>query len=128
MAKVQLTITTLYTPNSPQGMQFLSNFQSVFGAPPEPFSNYAYDVANIAALSILTAGTDNATALLHIVLLVADHYFGASGTPSTWITNTGSQSIAYFAVDKEVQNSTAFQFNQIGLYNGATNIVTLTSK
>ncbi|MFI5420884.1 MAG: hypothetical protein ACHQ1H_07950, partial [Nitrososphaerales archaeon] len=128
MAKVQLTITTLYTPNSPQGMQFLSNFQTVFGAPPEPFSNYAYDVANIAGLSILTAGTDNATALLPIVLLVADHYFGASGTPSYVDPKTGSQSIAYFAVDKEVQNGTAFQFNQIGLYNGATNTVTLTSK
>ena len=58
----------------------MSNFQKIFGAPPEPFSNYAYDVANIAGLSILTAGTDNATALLPIVLTVSDHYFGASGT------------------------------------------------
>jgi len=128
MAKVQLTITTLYTPNSPQGTAFLSNFQQTFGAPPEPFSNYAYDVANIAGLSILTAGTDNATALLPIVLVVSDHYFGASGTPSYVDPKTGSQSIAYFAVDKEVQNGTVYTFSQIGLYDGATNLVTLTSK
>lgn len=128
MTKVHLTITTLYTPNSPQGQQFLNAFQATYGTPPEPFTNYAYDVAWIAMLSILDAGTDNAQALLPIVLVVADHFFGSSGTPSYVDPQTGSQSIAYFAIDMCVQNSSAsppYEFTQIGLYNGANNQVTL---
>jgi len=125
MAKVHLTLTTLYTPASPQGSQFASNFKSVYGTAPEPFSNYAYDVAWIALLSILDAGTDNATALLPIILVVSDHFFGSSGTPSYVLPSTGSQSIAYFAIDTEALNGTSYVFNQIGLYDGATNQVTL---
>ncbi|MDA4130219.1 MAG: ABC transporter substrate-binding protein [Thaumarchaeota archaeon] len=127
IAKVNLTITTLYTPGSPQGTSFLSNFAAVNGAPPEPFTNYAYDVAWIALLSIVAAGTDNGQSVLNMVPVIADHFFGSSGTP-TWLDVNGDQSLAFFAVDKCVQNGTIYQFNQIGLYNGASNTVTFTGK
>lgn len=128
MNKVHLTITTLYTPSSPQGRAFLSNFQAVYGTPPEPFTNYAYDVTWIAMLSILAAGSYNAQALLPMVLVVSDHFFGSSGTPSYVDPLTGSQSIAYFAIDKIILNGTNYEFTQIGLYDGSSNTVTLTSK
>ncbi|HZW58511.1 MAG TPA: ABC transporter substrate-binding protein [Nitrososphaerales archaeon] len=122
MNKVNLTITTLYTPGSPQGQAFLSNYQAVYGAPPEPFTNYAYDVAWIALLSIAAAGTTNGQALLSIVPVVANHYFGSSGTP-TYLDKNGDQSIGFFAIDLCVKNATQFQFNQIGLYDGSSNTV-----
>jgi branched-chain amino acid transport system substrate-binding protein len=127
ISRVNLTITTLYTPGSPQGTSFLSSFAATYGAPPEPFTNYAYDVAWIALLSIAAAGTDNGQALLNMVPVVSNHFFGSSGTP-TWLDANGDQSLAFFAIDKCVQNGTIHQFNQIGLYDGSSNTVTFTGK
>lgn len=125
MAHVNMTITTLYTPDSIQGSIFLSSFQAKYGTAPEPFSNYAYDVTWVAMLSILAAGSYNGQAVTSVIATVADHYFGASGTP-TYLDPNGDQSIAYFAIDKAIPNGTSAQLTQIGLYDGSSNKVTLT--
>jgi branched-chain amino acid transport system substrate-binding protein len=127
MAKVNLTITAPQTSVSPQGLNFIKAYTDVYGAPPEPYSNYAYDNAWIAMLSILVAGTDNGQALIKVVPLVADHYFGASGT-GIYLDQYGDQTIAYYNVEKCVQLGQAFNFTVIGEYNGGTNQLTLNTK
>lgn len=124
MAGVNLTITTLYTPDTVQGQLFLNTFQAKYGTAPEPFSNYAYDVTWIAMLSILAAGSYSGPAVLSVLPTVADHYFGASGTP-TYLDANGDQSIAFFAIDQAYANGTTYAYKQIGLYDGSTNKVTL---
>ncbi|TLY00478.1 MAG: amino acid ABC transporter substrate-binding protein [Thaumarchaeota archaeon] len=122
---VKLTITTAYTPSSPQGRVFLNTFKAKYGSPPEPFSNYAYDVTWVGMLSVLATGVYSGPAIVAVLPQVANHYFGASGTP-TFLDKNGDQAIAYFAIDLAFQNGTAYAYKQIGLYDGAANKVTLT--
>jgi branched-chain amino acid transport system substrate-binding protein len=124
MSGVKLTITTLYTPNSPQGRVFLNTFKAKYGSDPEPFSEYAYDVTWVGLLSILAAGTYSGPAIVSVIRTVADHYFGAAGTP-TYLDMNGDQSVAFFAIDLAIQNGTAYAYKQIGLYDGSSNKVTL---
>ena len=125
MSLVKLTITTAYTPSSPQGRVFLNTFKAKYGGPPEPFSNYAYDVTWVGMLSVLATGVYSGPAIVAVLPQVANHYFGASGTP-TFLDKNGDQAIAYFAIDLAFQNGTAYAYKQIGLYDGAANKVTLT--
>jgi len=78
-------------------------------------------------LSILVAGTDNGQTLIKIVPLVADHYFGASGT-GIYLDQYGDQTIAYYNVEKCVQLNQGYNFTVIGEYNGGTNQLTLNTK
>ncbi len=127
MAKVNLTITAPQTSTSPQGINFAEAYAAAYGSPPEPYSNYAYDNAWIAMLSILVAGTDNGQTLIKIVPLVADHYFGASGT-GIFLDQYGDQTIAYYNVEKCVQLGQSYNFTVIGEYNGGTNQLTLNTR
>jgi branched-chain amino acid transport system substrate-binding protein len=126
MAQVNLTITSPASFTSPQGILFQKDYQAVYGSPPEPYSNYAYDNAMIAMLSILAAGTDNGQTLIKIVPLVADHYFGATGT-GVFLDQNGDQTIAYYNILELVKTATGYSFKQIGTYNGGVNQVTLNS-
>lgn len=125
LVKVNMTITTLYTPSTPHGQSFLKAYKAAYGSEPQPFSNYAYDVTWIGMLSVLAAGSYNGPAIIAVLPTIANHYFGATGTP-TWLDANGDQSIAFFAIDRAYQNGTAFAYRQIGLYDGSTNQVTLT--
>jgi len=127
MAKVNLTITAPEFKTSPQGINFVKAYTQAYGSPPEPYSNYAYDNAWIAMLSILVAGTYNGQVLVKIVPLVADHYFGASGT-GIYLDQYGDQTIAYYSIEKLVKIGQTYNFTIIGEYNGGTNQVSLTSK
>lgn len=126
MSLVKLTITTVYAPTSPQGRVFLNTFKAKYGADPQPFTNYAYDVTWVGLLSVLAAGTYSGPAIVAVLPTVANHYFGASGTP-TFLDVNGDQSIAYFAIDLVVQSGSTYAYKQIGLYDGAQNKVTLTA-
>jgi branched-chain amino acid transport system substrate-binding protein len=123
LAKVNMTITTLYTPDSPQGRDFLNSFKQAYGSDPEPFSNYAYDVTWVGMLSVLAAGSYSGPAIASVLPTIADHYFGASGTP-TYLDVNGDQSVAFFAIDLAYNTGTGYAYKQIGLYDGASNTVT----
>jgi branched-chain amino acid transport system substrate-binding protein len=127
MAKVDLTITSPASFNSPQGTYFNSTFTAAYGSPPLPYSNYAYDNTWIAMLAILVAGSNNGPSILSAVPIAADHYFGATGT-GVWLDQFNDQTFAYYYILKVVPvSSTTSTTIQIGEYNGATNQVSLTS-
>jgi branched-chain amino acid transport system substrate-binding protein len=126
MKQVNFTITTPATFSSPQFNYFNSTFTAMFGSPPQPYSNYAYDNAWIAMLAILMAGGNNNGAdSLSTVYLAADHYFGATGT-GIWLDNANAQTFAYYNIVQVVASGSTETTLQIGTYNGATNQVTLT--
>ncbi len=128
MAKVNLTITSPAAFSSPQGNFFNSSYTSVYGSPPEPYSNYAYDNTWIAMEAILIAGSYNGSAILSALPVAADHYFGATGT-GVYLDQVNEQTFAYYNILECVPlTSTTATTIQIGTYNGATNQVILTQK
>jgi branched-chain amino acid transport system substrate-binding protein len=126
MAQVNLTITSPASFSSPQFNYFNSTFTAAYGSPPEPYSNYAYDNTWIAMLAILIAGSNSGPAILKALPIAADHYFGATGT-GVWLDQVNEQTYAYYNILKVVSVSSTISTVQIGTYNGATNIVSLTS-
>jgi ABC-type branched-subunit amino acid transport system substrate-binding protein len=127
MAKVNLTIMSPASFTSPQGNYFNTTFTQAYGSPPLPYSNYAYDNTWIAMLAILIAGSNNGPSILSAVPIAADHYFGATGT-GVWLDQNNEQTFAYYDILKVIPvSSSASTVTQIGEFNGATNVVTLTS-
>ncbi len=123
MVQVSLTIAAPSFLNSPQFKYFNATYTKVFGTPPTPFSNYFYDNAWIAMLSILAAGSNDGSKIIQVLPLVADHFFGSSST-GIWLVNH-DQSIALYDVLKCVSANGANTFIKIGSYNGGTNQLTL---
>ena len=127
MAHVNFTIETPAAFASPQFSYFNSTFTAMFGSPPQPYSNYAYDNAWIAMDAILmTGGNNNGPDILSTVYLAADHYFGATGT-GVWLSNTNEQTFAYYNIVQVVPSGSTETTVQIGTYNGGTNALTWTS-
>ncbi|MCY4524982.1 MAG: ABC transporter substrate-binding protein, partial [Anaerolineaceae bacterium] len=62
-----------YSTETPLSARFAESFTEHFGDPPGPFTNYAFDAANIAMLSILAAGNDGA-AVKSILPFISGHY------------------------------------------------------
>ena len=126
MSQIKLTIMSPASFTTPQGNYFNSTYTAKYGSPPEPYSNYAYDNTWIAMDAILLAGSNSGPAILGAVPIVADHYFGATGT-GVWLDQNNEQTFAYYNVLKCVNQAGTDTFIQIGTYNGATNVVSLTS-
>ena len=57
LADTKLTSVSFADRQNPNTQPFVDAFTAKFGAAPGPFTNYAYDAANIAMLSILTGAT-----------------------------------------------------------------------
>jgi ABC-type branched-subunit amino acid transport system substrate-binding protein len=60
LADTKLTSVSFADRQNPNTQPFVDAFTAKFDAAPGPFTNYAYDAANVAMLSILTAGNDGA--------------------------------------------------------------------
>lgn len=123
MAHVNLTIAAPQVLNSPQFEYFNATYAAKYGTPPEPYSNYFYDNAWIAMLSILAAGSNDGAKIIQVLPLVANHFFGSSST-GIWLVHN-DQSIAFYDVLKCTTVSGAPTFVKIGSYNGGTNQLTL---
>ncbi len=123
MAQVHLTIAAPQVLNSPQFGYFNSTYTKKFGSPPEPYSNYFYDNAWIAMLSILAAGSNNGAKIIQVLPVVANHFFGSSST-GIWLVHN-DQSIAYYDVLECGTVGGSPTFTKIGTYNGGTNQLTL---
>lgn len=122
MAHSNLTISAPTVLGSPQFNYFNATYTAAYGHPPEPFSDYFYDNAWIAMLSVLTAGNDGRQ-IASVLPLVADHFYGSSST-GIWL-RSHDQSIALYDVLKCVQQGTKVTFVKIGQYNGGTNVLIL---
>jgi branched-chain amino acid transport system substrate-binding protein len=111
-----VTTTQRLTPNT-QG--FTDAFKAKFGSDPGPFTNYAYDAANIAMLTILTAG-NNGESVKNMLPFIANHYIGTA--VQTYLDENGDQAIAYYSIQQV--NEAGTEFTEIGAYDGSTNAVT----
>ncbi|MDA4126055.1 MAG: ABC transporter substrate-binding protein [Thaumarchaeota archaeon] len=123
MSQVSLTISAPSTLNSPQYAYFNSTYTKMFNAPPLPYSNYFYDNAWIAMLSVLAAGSYDGSKIIQVLPAVVDHFFGSSST-GIWLVNH-DQSIGFYDILKWTVVSGSNTFVKIGGYNGQTNVLTL---
>jgi ABC-type branched-subunit amino acid transport system substrate-binding protein len=123
MSQVSLTIAAPTVLSSPQASFFNKTYSAAYGSAPLPYSNYFYDNAWIAMLSILAAGSNDGAKIASMVPLVADHFYGSSST-GIWLVSH-DQSIALYDVQKCEVVSGANTFVKIGSYNGGTNVLTL---
>lgn len=120
LADTKLTSVSFADRQNPNTQPFVDAFTTKFGTAPGPFTNYAYDAANIAMLSILTAGNDGA-AVKSILPWIADHYIGTS--VQTFLDANGDQAIANYGIYQIAPDGS--EFTQIGTYDGSTGQVEL---
>jgi len=106
--------------STPLSQPFIDAFTAKFGAAPGPFTNYAYDAANIAMLSMVVAGNDG-KAVKAILPFIADHYIGT--TVQAYLDANGDQSLANYGI-KQVDPSNP-DFVAVGTYDGSTDKVTM---
>jgi len=122
LTKVGLTSVSFADQQNPNTQPFIDAFKAKYdGAEPGPFTNYAYDAANIAMLSMLSAGNDG-KAVKALLPWIADHYIGTAF--QAHLDENGDQAIAYYTIFK--LNAEGTDFTPIGNYDGQTDTVTLT--
>jgi len=105
--------------STPNTQPFLDAFNAKYGQAPGPFTNYAYDAANVAMLSMLAAG-NNGQAVKSILPFIANHYIGTS--VQTYLDANGDQAVAVYGIYSINADKNAFE--QIGRYDGASGQVT----
>ncbi len=81
---------------------------------PGPFTNYAYDVANVAMLTMIFAGNDGAK-IQKAVPFISSHYIGTQ--VQTYLDDNGDQAIANYGIFQLAADGS--EFVQIGTYDGA---------
>jgi branched-chain amino acid transport system substrate-binding protein len=113
---VSVSFADSSTPNS---QPFIDAFTAKYSSAPGPFTNYAYDAANVAMLSILAAGNDG-QAVKSMLPFIANHYIGTA--VQTYLDANGDQAVAVYGV--YTVNADKSDFEQIGRYDGATGQVT----
>lgn len=120
LADVHFTSVSFAATENPNTQPFIEAYTEKFGKEPGPFTNYAYDAANIAMLSMIFAGNDGA-AVKEVVPFIAAHYIGTQ--VQTYLDENGDQAIANLSVYQVAEDGS--DFVEIGLFEGATGTVTL---
>jgi branched-chain amino acid transport system substrate-binding protein len=120
LAEVNFTSLSFSASENPNTQPFIEAYAAKYGDEPGPFTNYAYDAANIAMLSMLMAGNDGA-AVREVVPFVANHYIGTQ--VQTYLDQNGDQSIANFSIYQLAEDGS--DFVEIGTFEGASGSVTL---
>jgi branched-chain amino acid transport system substrate-binding protein len=115
---ISVSFTDRGTPLAPG---FVESFTEKFGAEPGPFTNYAFDAANIAMLSILIAGNDG-EAVKEILPFVSNHYIGTS--VQAYLDENGDQAIAFYGIYQVSPD--APEFALVGTYDGSTGELEMT--
>ncbi len=105
--------------STPNTQPFLDAFNAKYGQAPGPFTNYAYDAANVAMLSMLAAGNDG-QAVKSMLPFVANHYIGTA--VQTYLDANGDQAVVNYGI--YTINEAKDAFEQIGSYDGSTGQVT----
>ncbi len=103
---------------TPNTQPFIDDFMAMHGSEPGPFTNYAYDAANVAMLTMLAAGDDGA-AVQSMLPFIADHYIGTA--VQTHLDENGDQAVVNYGIYRVAEDGS--DFVQIGSYDGSTNQV-----
>ncbi|MCL4861811.1 MAG: ABC transporter substrate-binding protein [Caldilineaceae bacterium] len=119
LAQTRFTVVTTTQRLTPNTQPFIDAFTAKFGSAPGPFTNYAYDAANIAMLTILAAG-NNGESVQSMLPFVANHYIGTA--VQTYLDENGDQAIAYYSIQQVDEDGASFV--EIGSYDGSSNTVT----
>lgn len=105
--------------STPNTQPFIDDFTAKYGQAPGPFTNYAYDAANVAMLSMLAAG-NNGQAIKSMLPFVANHYIGTA--VQTYLDANGDQAVVNYGV--YTVNADKSGFEQVGSYDGSSGQVT----
>ncbi|MBZ0294972.1 MAG: ABC transporter substrate-binding protein [Anaerolineae bacterium] len=114
-------ISVSFADNStPLTQPFIDSFTEEYGSAPGPFTNYAFDAANIAMTAMLMTGNDG-SAVQSILPYVANHYIGTS--VQAYLDENGDQAIAFYGIYKISPD--APELLTVGTYDGSTDTLTL---
>ncbi len=105
--------------STPNTQPFIDDFTAKYGQEPGPFTNYAYDAANVAMLSMLAAG-NNGQAVKSMLPFIANHYIGTA--VQTYLDANGDQAVVNYGV--YTVNADKSGFEQVGSYDGSSGQVT----
>lgn len=121
LASVRLTSVSEASQATPNTQPFIEAFVAEYGSEPGSFTNYAYDSANVAMLSILAAGNDG-PAVKSILPFIATHYIGTSVQAT--LDENGDQAVVFYGIYQLNESGDAFV--QVGTFDGATGQAELT--
>jgi len=105
--------------SSPLTAIFVDDFMEAYGSEPGPFTNYAYDAANIAMLTMLAVGNDG-EAVKSMLPFISNHYIGTA--VQAYLDENGDQAIAVYGIYQVNDDGTDFE--QVGTYDGSSNSLT----
>ena len=123
LSKVNFTVASAASTANPNTKPFNEAYKAKFGKDAGAFTNYAYDAANIAMLSILMAG-NNGEAVQKVLPFVANHYIGTQ--VQTYLDANGDQAIAVLDIYKLKADGS--DYDKIGTYDGSSGTTTFLSK
>lgn len=121
LASVGLTSVSEAVQATPNSQPFHDAFVAKYGTEPGSFTNYAYDSANVAMLSMLAAG-NNGASVKSILPYIATHYIGTS-VQATLDAN-GDQAVVFYGIYQ--LNPEGTEFVQIGTFDGGSGQAVLT--
>ena len=106
--------------STPLTQEFINDFVAAYESEPGPFTNYAYDAANIAMLTMLAVGNDG-EAVKSMLPFISNHYIGTA--VQAYLDDNGDQAIAVYGIYQVNEDGTDFE--QVGTYNGSSDSLTL---
>jgi len=116
LANANFVSVSFSNASTPLTQIFIDDFVAAYGSEPGPFTNYAYDAANIAMLTMLTAGKDG-DAVKSMLPFVANHYIGTA--VQAYLDENGDQAVAIYGIYQV--NDEGSDFVQVATYNGSDN-------
>lgn len=115
LAERGLTSVSFADKANPNTQPFKDAFQAKFNKEAGPFTNYAYDAAKVAMLSMLAAG-NSGPGVKSILPSIATNYIGTS--VQAHLDENGDQAVVYYGIFQ--LNPEGTEFVQIGSFDGAT--------
>ena len=119
LANADFITVSFSAESTPLTQIFIDDFNVMFDKDPGIFTNYAFDAANIAMLTMLAAGNDGA-AVKSMLPFIANHYIGTA--VQAFLDDNGDQAIASYGLYQVSDDLSAFE--EVGAYNGNTDTIT----
>jgi len=119
LTKVNFTVASAASTANPNTKPFNDAYKAKYGKDAGAFTNYAYDAANIAMLSIALAGNDG-EAVKNVLPFVSNHYIGTQ--VQTHLDANGDQDIAVLDIYK--LNADGSDYDKVGTYDGSSGTTT----
>ncbi len=119
LANADFITVSFSSESTPLTQIFIDDFNAMFDKDPGIFTNYAFDAANIAMLTMLAAGNDGA-AVKSMLPFIANHYIGTA--VQAFLDDNGDQAIASYGL--YMVSDDMSEFIEVGAYNGNTDTIT----